>query len=127
MQPKLGAANCIERKHRYGSMKATPVGEVATRLFVTPRTVFRWRSRFHARQALELPDRLADGPRRGRPKTLSGIIDDLLSAVIEGDPVNGATIRPYGQRLDYVNICAMSTTSRPHAAACALPLCYDSV
>ena len=62
------------------------VDEVATRLFITPRTVFRWRSRFHARQALELPERLADGPRSGRPKTVSGIIDTLLSEVIDGDP-----------------------------------------
>jgi transposase len=62
------------------------VDEVATRLFVTPRTVFRWLSRFHERQALELPERLADGPRSGRPKTVSGIIDALLSEVIDGDP-----------------------------------------
>jgi len=66
--------------------EGAPVDEVATRLFVTPRTVFRWRSRFHARQALELPERLADGPRSGRPKTVSGHIDTLLSAVIDGDP-----------------------------------------
>jgi transposase len=62
------------------------VEEVATRLFVTPRTVFRWRSRFHERQALEVPHRLADGPRSGRPKTVSGIIDVLLSDVIDDDP-----------------------------------------
>jgi transposase len=62
------------------------VDEVATRLFVTPRTVFRWCSHFHTRQALALPERLADGPRRGRPKTVSGIIDTLLSEVIDGDP-----------------------------------------
>src|SRR5262245_49686557 len=55
--------------------------EVATRLFVTPRTVFRWRSRLHARQALELPERLADGPRRGRPKTVSGLIGSCPSSV----------------------------------------------
>jgi transposase len=67
-----------------------PVDEVATRLFVTPRTVCRWRSRWHTRQALELPERLADGPRRGRPKTVSGLIDTLLSEVLEGDP------RPWG-------------------------------
>ena len=62
------------------------VDEVATRLFVTPRTVFRWRSRFHERQTLALPARLADGPRRGRPKTVHGIIDTLISEVIDGDP-----------------------------------------
>jgi transposase len=62
------------------------VDEVATRLFVTPRTVFRWRSRFHERQTLALPARLADGPRSGRPKTVHGIIDTLISEVIDGDP-----------------------------------------
>ena len=62
------------------------VDEVATRLFVTPRTVFRWCSRFHERQTLALPARLADGPRRGRPKTVHGIIDTLISEVIDGDP-----------------------------------------
>jgi transposase len=62
------------------------VEEVATRLFITPRTVFRWCSRFHARQALALPERLADGPRSGRPQTVSGIIDALLSEVMERDP-----------------------------------------
>jgi transposase len=62
------------------------VEEVATRLCTTPRTVFRWIRRFHARQALELPARLADGPRSGRPKTVHGIIDTLIHDVIEGDP-----------------------------------------
>jgi transposase len=62
------------------------VDEVATRLFVTPRTVFRWRHRFHERQTLALPARLADGPRSGRPKTVQGIIDALISEVIDGDP-----------------------------------------
>jgi transposase len=63
-----------------------PVDEVATRLFVTPRTVFRWCHRFHTRQTLALPARLADGPRSGRPKTVHGIIDTLLSEVIDDDP-----------------------------------------
>jgi transposase len=62
------------------------VEEVATRLCTTPRTVFRWTRRFHDRQALELPARLADGPRSGRPTTVHGIIDTLISAVIDGDP-----------------------------------------
>ena len=34
------------------------VDEVATRLFVTPRTVFRWCSRFHERQTLALGPRM---------------------------------------------------------------------
>jgi len=62
------------------------VDEVATRLFVTPRTVLRWCRRFHERQTLALPARLADGPRSGRPRTVHGLVDPLISAVIDGDP-----------------------------------------
>jgi hypothetical protein len=62
------------------------VEEVATRLCTTPRTVFRWLRRFHARQALELPARLADWPRRGRPKTGHGLIETLINDVSGGDP-----------------------------------------
>jgi transposase len=62
------------------------VDEVATRLCVTPRTVFRWRSRCAARQALALPDRLADGPRSGRPQTVAGRIDALLREVSDDAP-----------------------------------------
>jgi transposase len=62
------------------------VDEVATRLVVTPRTVFRWRRRFYERQTLTLPARLADGPRSGRPKTVHGILDTLISEVIDSDP-----------------------------------------
>jgi transposase len=62
------------------------VDEVAPRLFVTPRTVFRWRRRFDERQSLTLPARLADGPRRGRPTTVHGIIETLISEVIDGAP-----------------------------------------
>jgi hypothetical protein len=49
------------------------VAEGASRLFGTPRPVFRWRSRLHERQALEGPYRLADGPRSGCLNTVSGI------------------------------------------------------
>jgi transposase len=62
------------------------VEEVASRLFATPRTVFRWLRRFQAQQALDVPARLADGPRSGRPKTVHGIIDPLISEVLAGDP-----------------------------------------
>ena len=67
-----------------------PMDEVATRLCVTPRTVCRWWSRLHAPQALELPERLAEGPRRGRPTTVAGLIDTLRSEVLDGAP------RPWG-------------------------------
>ena len=62
------------------------VDEIASRLFTTPRTVFRWLSRFYARQALDVPARLADRPRSGRPKTVRGIIEPLISEVLAGEP-----------------------------------------
>jgi len=62
------------------------VEEVASRLFTTPRTVFRWLRRFQDRQALALSARLADGARSGRPKTVHGIIDTLIREVLAGDP-----------------------------------------
>lgn len=62
------------------------VDEVATRLFVTPRTVCRWRCRFDERQRLPLPARLTAGPRRGRPTTVHGSIDPLISEVLDGAP-----------------------------------------
>jgi hypothetical protein len=62
------------------------VAEGASRLFGTPRPVFRWRSRLHECQALEGPHRLADRPRSGRPNTVSGVIAVLRSDVIDDDP-----------------------------------------
>lgn len=62
------------------------VPEVAQRLGVTRQTVYNWASRFHARTDLELPVRLSDAPRGGRPCTATGIIDPLIDAVIERDP-----------------------------------------
>jgi transposase len=62
------------------------VEEVATRLFVPSRTVFRWIRRFHDRQAFALHARLADGPRSGRPTPVHGIIDRLIGGVMDRDP-----------------------------------------
>lgn len=62
------------------------VEEIASRLLTTPRTVFRWLRRFQARRALDIPARLADGPRSGRPPTVQGIIDPLILAVLADDP-----------------------------------------
>ena len=59
---------------------------VAERLGVSRRTVFNWAARFHARQAVDIPRRLGDGPRSGRPRTAAGIIDPLLDHLIDSDP-----------------------------------------
>jgi transposase len=62
------------------------VGEVAGQLNVSRQTIYNWLSRFQERAALDLRARLLDAPRLGRPRTASGTIDELVAAVIDGDP-----------------------------------------
>jgi transposase len=59
---------------------------IARLLGVSRRTVYYWAGRFQARQGLDLPDRLADAPRSGRPPTACGVIDPLIAAVLDQDP-----------------------------------------
>jgi transposase len=60
--------------------------EVAERVGVTRQTLYNWADRFHDRSGLGLAERLADGPRRGRPPTALGVIDPLIERVIDDDP-----------------------------------------
>jgi transposase len=60
--------------------------EVAERLGVRRQTLYNWAGRFHDRAGLGLAERLADGPRSGRPRTAHGLIDRLLDEVIDDDP-----------------------------------------
>lgn len=53
--------------------------EVAERLRVSRQTVYNWAIRFQRRGELDISARVADGPRRGRPRTAHGIIDPLFS------------------------------------------------
>src|SRR5437764_256376 len=62
------------------------VGEVAELLQVSRQTVYNWLSRFRERAERDLRARLLDAPRPGRPRAASGIIDELVGAVIDGDP-----------------------------------------
>jgi transposase len=55
-------------------------------LQVSRQTVYNWLSRFQERVELDLRARLLDAPRLGRPRTASGTIDELVAAVIDGDP-----------------------------------------
>lgn len=59
---------------------------VAERLGVSRRTIFNWGARFQERRGLEIPSRLGDSPRSGRPRTALEIIDPLLDGLIEQDP-----------------------------------------
>jgi transposase len=63
-----------------------PVDRIADLLGVSRRTVYYWAQRFHQRGQLDVPARLADAPRAGRPPTALGIIDPLLADVIDQDP-----------------------------------------
>ena len=60
--------------------------EVAERLGVSRRTIFNWGARFHERQEFDIPSRLGDGPRSGRPRTAYEIIDPLIDRLIDHDP-----------------------------------------
>lgn len=60
--------------------------EVAQRLGVSQRTIFNWSARFAERPGLEVLQRLADGPRSGRPRTAREIIDPLLDPLLDQDP-----------------------------------------
>jgi transposase len=55
-------------------------------LQVSRQTVYNWLSRFRERAELDLRARLLDAPRLGRPRAASGTIDELVAAVIDGDP-----------------------------------------
>jgi transposase len=60
--------------------------EVAQRLFVTSRTVYRWLNRLQQQPHLALSARLGDSPRSGRPRLAGGVIDTLLAQLLEEDP-----------------------------------------
>lgn len=62
------------------------VTEVAEWLCVSRQTVYNWVSRFQDRDGLGLRTRLLDATRPGRPRVAGGTIDELIAAVIDGDP-----------------------------------------
>jgi transposase len=62
------------------------VQEVAGRLRVTRQTIYNWTKRFQVPSTLDVPARLATGHRPGRPRTVHGIRDPVILAVIDRDP-----------------------------------------
>lgn len=62
------------------------VQEVAERLLVTRQAVYKWVSHFQACDRLPIAARVAEGQHTGRPRTVHGVIDPLLDAIIDGDP-----------------------------------------
>ena len=66
--------------------EGSDVSEIAELLQVSRQTVYNGLSRFQERAELDLRARLLDAPRLGRPRAASGTIDELVAAVIDGDP-----------------------------------------
>jgi len=62
------------------------VEHVADFLRVSRRTVYYWVNRCHERNELDFRQRLADAPRRGRPRTADDGVDPWIAAIIDTDP-----------------------------------------
>lgn len=62
------------------------VEAVAESLCISRQTVYNWVNRFRERSATDPGAGLVDAPRPGRPRAAGGAIDDLIAAVIDGDP-----------------------------------------
>ena len=60
--------------------------EVAELLFVSRAAVYKWVRQFQERQGLEVEERVAEGTRGGRPRTVQGVIDPLVDKIIDQDP-----------------------------------------
>ena len=62
------------------------VQEVAERLQLSRQAIYKWITQCHTRSMLPMAARVADGVHPGRPRTVGGVIDPLLDAVIDRDP-----------------------------------------
>lgn len=60
------------------------VQEVAQMLGVSPASVYGWLDRYRRTRHVAA---LSDAPRSGRPSTASGITDEVLTAILQSDPV----------------------------------------
>ena len=62
------------------------VQEVAERLQISRQAVYPWITHFPTRSTLPITARVGDGRHPGRPRTVWGVIDPLLDAVIDSPP-----------------------------------------
>ena len=62
------------------------VEAVSELLGVSRQTVYNWLERFRVRDGCDLPARLGDAPRLGRPRAGEGAVDSLIAVVIDTDP-----------------------------------------
>jgi transposase len=88
--------------------EGSDVADVAERLDVSRQTVYNWLSRFQERADLDLRARLLDAPRLGRPRAARGTVDELIAAVIDGDP------RPLGYHATVWTAPLLSQYLRDH-------------
>ena len=56
---------------------------ITQRLSVSRQTICNWAIRFQQRQDFQLPSRVTDAPRSGRPRIAKGIIDPRVGEGIE--------------------------------------------
>jgi transposase len=94
-----------------------PVEQVADLLHVSRQTIYNWVGRFERDPGLDLPSRLADAPRSGRPPTALGIIDPLIAGVIDRDPRDfgyhstgwtAPLLKEYLERVHEIEVCRKS-------------------
>jgi transposase len=88
--------------------EGSDVADVAERLDVSRQTIYNWLSRFQERAEWDLRARLRDAPRLGRPRTSGGTLDELIAAVIDGDP------RPLGYHATVWTAPLLSRYLRDH-------------
>jgi transposase len=62
------------------------VQEVAERLQLSRQAIYQWVTHFHACPHLPIAARVAAGSHPGRPRTVWGVIDPLLAAVLDSAP-----------------------------------------
>jgi len=62
------------------------VEEVAALLYLSRLTIYKWVRQFQEREGLEIEERVSEGVRSGRPRTVNGVIDRIIDEVIDKDP-----------------------------------------
>src|SRR5215471_6570653 len=93
---------------------------VADRLHVSRQTVYNWATRFKSqRGARDIPERLADEKRSGRPGTFPPIIDPLITDVLKHEPTefsyeahqwNLALLTRYLRDVHHLKVCRASVS-----------------
>lgn len=93
---------------------------IAERLHVSRQTVYNWVTRFkRQRGAADIPSRLADEKRSGRPGVFPPIIDPLIEEVIKREPLEfgfeshywtPTTLTHYLRNVHHVPVCRASVS-----------------